>query len=62
MRKYFSLALVLLLTLGTIRGGATSISKYVSINDVPPVAYTMWQSIVAAVFMQPIFVTLMAIS
>jgi len=34
--------------LGTLRGGATSISKYVSINEIPPLAYSMWQSLIAA--------------
>jgi len=43
--------LILLLTLGTLRGGATSISKYVSINDIPPLSYAMWQSMVAAILL-----------
>ena len=49
----FSLALVLLLLLGTLRGGATSISKFVSINDVPPLAYSMWQSLIVALLLIP---------
>jgi drug/metabolite transporter (DMT)-like permease len=49
--KIFSLALVLLLLLGTIRGGATSISKFISINDVPPLGYAMWQSLVASILL-----------
>ena len=51
MKRYFSLALVLLLLLGTLRGGATSISKYVSINEIPPLAYSMWQSLIVALLM-----------
>jgi drug/metabolite transporter (DMT)-like permease len=51
LKSYFSLALILLLTLGTLRGGATSISKYVSINDIPPLSYAMWQSMVAAILL-----------
>ncbi len=42
------LALLLLLLLGALRGGATSVAKYVSINDVPPIGYAMWQSLTAA--------------
>ncbi len=48
MTRFFSLALLLLLLLGTIRGGATSISKFVSINQVEPFGYAFWQSLVAA--------------
>ena len=48
MNRFFSLALVLLLLLGTIRGGATSISKFVSINQIEPFGYAFWQSFVAA--------------
>jgi drug/metabolite transporter (DMT)-like permease len=51
MKRYFSLALVLLLLLGTLRGAATSISKYVSINEIPPLAYSMWQSLIVALLM-----------
>jgi len=46
--RYLSLAIILLLALGTIRGGATSLAKYVSINDIPAVSYAMWQSLFAA--------------
>ena len=46
--RYFSLAIILLLALGIIRGGATSLAKYVSINDIPAVSYAMWQSFFAA--------------
>ncbi len=42
---------MLVLMLGTLRGGATSISKMVSINDVPPLGYAFWQSLVAAVLL-----------
>ena len=45
------MALVLLLVLGTIRGGATSISKFVSISDVPPLGYAMWQSLFASIIL-----------
>ena len=48
MNKFFSVALLLVLTLGTIRGGATSISKVITINDVPPLGYALWQSFIAA--------------
>jgi drug/metabolite transporter (DMT)-like permease len=44
---------LLLLILGTLRGGATSLSKYVSINDVPPLAYSMWQSLIACSILIP---------
>jgi drug/metabolite transporter (DMT)-like permease len=50
-RKTLSFALILLLALGTIRGGATSISKYISINDVPPIGYAMWQSLFASILL-----------
>ena len=43
----------MLLILGTLRGGATSLSKYVSINDVPPLAYSMWQSLIACLILIP---------
>jgi len=45
---------MLLLLLGTLRGGATSISKYVSIHEIPPLAYSMWQSLIVALLMLPI--------
>lgn len=48
MNRFFSLALALLLLLGTLRGGATSISKFVSINQVEPFGYAFWQSLVAS--------------
>ncbi len=48
MNRFFSLALALLLLLGTIRGGATSISKFVSTNHIEPFGYAFWQSLVAA--------------
>ena len=47
----FSLALSLLLLLGTLRGGATSLAKFVAIHDVPAVSYAMWQSLTAAVIL-----------
>ena len=53
LKQYFSVALVLLLLLGTLRGGATSISKFVSINEIPPLAYSMWQSLIVATLMLP---------
>ncbi len=46
--RRLSLALMLLVALGTLRGGGTSLAKYVSINDVPPIGYAMWQSTFAA--------------
>lgn len=39
--------------LGSLRGGATSLSKYVSINDIPPLAYSMWQSLIVALLLIP---------
>jgi drug/metabolite transporter (DMT)-like permease len=53
LKKLFSTALVLLLLLGTLRGGATSISKYVVISDIPPLAYSMWQSFIVALLLLP---------
>ena len=47
----FSLAFGLLLLLGTIRGGATSLAKFVTINDVPAISYAMWQSLTAALLL-----------
>ena len=47
----FSLALYLLLLLGTIRGGATSLAKFVTINDVPAISYAMWQALIAALIL-----------
>ena len=47
----FSLALCLLLLLGTIRGGATSLAKFVTINDIPAISYAMWQSLTAALLL-----------
>jgi len=44
---------LLLLLLGTLRGGATSISRYVAINDFPPLAYSMWQSLICALLLLP---------
>jgi len=44
-------ALSLLLVLGTIRGGATSVAKYVSIHGVPPLGYAFWQSSLAAILL-----------
>lgn len=43
----------MLLLLGSLRGGATSLSKYVSINDIPPLAYSMWQSLIVALLLIP---------
>ena len=48
LKPYFSLALVLLILLGTLRGGATSVSKLVAGNAIPPLAYAMWVSLIAA--------------
>ena len=42
------LPLALLLALGTIRGGATSLAKYVSMHGVPAMGYAFWQCGVAA--------------
>ena len=53
LKRLFSLALVLLLLLGTLRGGATSISKYVTINDFPPLAYSLWQLFIVALLLIP---------
>ena len=47
----FSLALYLLLLLGPIRGGATSLAKFVTINDVPAISYAMWQALIAALIL-----------
>ena len=47
----FSLAFCLLLLLGTIRGGATSLAKFVTINDIPAISYAMWQSLTAALLL-----------
>jgi len=41
------IALILVLVLGVLRGGATSLSKYVSEGGVPPIGYALWQSLVA---------------
>ena len=53
LKRLFPLALFLLLLLGTLRGGATSLSKYVSINDIPPLAYSLWQSLIVALLLLP---------
>lgn len=53
LNRFFSIALMLLILLGTLRGGATSISKYVSINEIPPLAYSMWQSLIVALLLVP---------
>ena len=45
------LPLALLLTLGTIRGGATSLAKYVSVHGVPAMGYAFWQCSVAAIIL-----------
>lgn len=45
------LPLALLLLLGTLRGGATSLAKYVSIHDVPALGYTFWQCGLAALLL-----------
>lgn len=37
--------------LGVLRGGAISVSKFVSINDIPPLGYSMWQSLIAAILL-----------
>lgn len=50
-RRTFYIALMLLLTLGTIRGGATSVAKYVSVSGVPPLGYAFWQSSLAALLL-----------
>ena len=42
---------MLLLLLGTLRGGATSLSKYVSSSGVPPLGYSLWQSLIVAVLL-----------
>ena len=45
------LPLALVLLLGTLRGGVTSLAKYVSMLGIPPLGYTFWQSLVAALLL-----------
>ena len=45
------LPLALLLALGTLRGGATSLAKYVSIHGVPAMGYALWQCAIASLLL-----------